>query len=607
MKFPELTLDIKKYEDKLYNLIKNDECVIFLDTNILSFLYKINESARQEFYAWTKLLHNRLFITKWSAHEYIKKVVSNKDDEYFGEINAITSAIKSVNSNIRYISMYIDDSRIKGTSYDTVEQYTSELSQTNQTLQKLLKIIKPKNTIELLRQEIKDNFEDKILDSDIYSILNDISEIAPNRYHCNIPPGFKDERKEFNSYGDCIIWQEILNYCKVNNKKKCIFISRDVKKDFVYNVNVGNTSCKLTDERLKDEFKINTSSDEFYVIDIERLISIFSKKDPDQFTSLAKAIQITDISKQKEQNLSSNNIPKSIDDTTDIKSMNDGQMIEEPPQCTVENDSVTCSDIEDIHVSDSAIKDAEYEVSESDGISSIIIKLKSYNWFTQNNGILGIKDVLSELGDFSHNSDIEDKLFILGRNIYQAACGNAFSAIYYIQNIDSNLCEFPEWIRNQIVCGAIFEIFFSSSGEIRNNYKYGYSSSLLNLDRIKYAKVFDFIESKLEPYQDTHIVYSKYASQDYIKFVITSDVQKSELPWEEDSNYIEKIEIENKKIQIQSFSNSLFPIIIAQSSIQSELSKIYCLPSKKIRIQYTNMPHSDYNFVVNGSLTTKLE
>ena len=50
MNFPLLSIDLKEYENTLYEVIKSDDCIIFFDTNILSFLYKINESARSEFY-----------------------------------------------------------------------------------------------------------------------------------------------------------------------------------------------------------------------------------------------------------------------------------------------------------------------------------------------------------------------------------------------------------------------------------------------------------------------------------------------------------------------------------------------------------------------------
>lgn len=95
MKFPALSIDFKDYERTLYDVIQSDDCVIFFDTNILSFLYKINESARQEFYAWIQTINHRCFLPKWNAHEYMKKVTANQDDEYLGELKRVSETVKA--------------------------------------------------------------------------------------------------------------------------------------------------------------------------------------------------------------------------------------------------------------------------------------------------------------------------------------------------------------------------------------------------------------------------------------------------------------------------------------------------------------------------------
>jgi hypothetical protein len=47
MKFPLSNLNVKDYQDNIHNLIKDVECVMFIDTNIIALFYSINDSARK--------------------------------------------------------------------------------------------------------------------------------------------------------------------------------------------------------------------------------------------------------------------------------------------------------------------------------------------------------------------------------------------------------------------------------------------------------------------------------------------------------------------------------------------------------------------------------
>ena len=616
MKFPILDIDLKEYENTLYEVIKSDDCIIFFDTNILSFLYKINESARSEFYNWINEIQGRCFIPKWNAHEYIKKVTANRDDEYLGEIKTVSESVKSFNANIKY-SMYIDDHVLQGCSYPSIDDYIKELQETQKSLQKLVNIIRPQKTIGVVRREIKEHFENKILDSDIYTIVRDINYLGQNRYHCTLPPGFQDAKKEFNSYGDLIMWCEILNYCKDKEIKKCVLVSRDVKKDFVYNVDVSGRSCKLTDVRLRDEFEIYTNSDQFYVVDIERLISIFSQNAPSKFEALAKAIQIIDISKIRENKKEESTNGISSEEVLNID-LNTSQISNMSEVYTdvinanlerIETSSSKQAEIPDnVAVSEKALKDADFSLDEDKGILAIIKKLKSHTWPTQNSAISQLEDDLKGL-NFSNLSEIQlDALFVLGRNIYQAACGNSYSAIYYLQKIDDNLSKYSEIIRDYVVSGALFEIFFDSKGEIRNRYKYRHSSSLFKLDREKYNIDFSFLENQLLQYKDTNIVYPYYADKSSIVFnVVSHPKQLDVLSGDKEYNYIDEIKIGTKAIQLQRNDNSLFPDAIEPSLFVKELSHIYCLPKDKVQIRYSPNINNDLKITVNGYFTSVIQ
>ena len=66
---------------------------------------------------------------------------------------------------------------------------------------------------------------------------------------------------------------------------------------------------------------------------------------------------------------------------------------------------------------------------------------------------------------------------MLGRNIYQAACGNALKAARFIENLDRRLIEFPAEIASHLLNGIVYEIYFDSE----NNFRRAPKASLMTL------------------------------------------------------------------------------------------------------------------------------
>ena len=49
MRFPKQELDIDQYLQVIDGLLNDEECHLFIDTNIISQLYKLNDAARMDF------------------------------------------------------------------------------------------------------------------------------------------------------------------------------------------------------------------------------------------------------------------------------------------------------------------------------------------------------------------------------------------------------------------------------------------------------------------------------------------------------------------------------------------------------------------------------
>lgn len=70
MNFPKLELDIDRYMQDIRTLLVSEDCHLFIDTNIISQLYKLNDDARADFYAWVSTVSERFHIPVWAVHEY---------------------------------------------------------------------------------------------------------------------------------------------------------------------------------------------------------------------------------------------------------------------------------------------------------------------------------------------------------------------------------------------------------------------------------------------------------------------------------------------------------------------------------------------------------
>lgn len=121
----------------------------------------------------------------------------------------------------------------------------------------------------------------------------------------------------------------------------------------------------------------------------------------------------------------------------------------------------------------------------------IIRGLKSIDWYTQNPAIDRLTPTFA-------NTIQDETLFVLGRNIYQAAHGGARSAEAYIRNfLDKTSGVKPEKIR-PLLDGILFEIFFDSRGELRQDIKGNMFSDAFELEKFaQFKDSFQFIAETL--------------------------------------------------------------------------------------------------------------
>lgn len=506
MKFPLATIDKTEYLKKIATLIDDEECQIFIDTNIFGLFFRIYSSARKEFFDWIIPLieKKRVNTPLWAVNEYSNRFIRNQIDDYFSPLKKVNTTQKEFREISSFLKMNIDTKSLIGTTYTTVDEYLSDLNEIEDKLKKIAVTAKSKdetykNSVHL---EIQNVFEKTIIQSDLTSILNVLSNNGQVRYNHKLPPGFEDDKKELNLFGDLIIWLEILEFCKKSNTKKAILITNDNKKDWVYAPSKINENSKLlpnnhpqfkiVDPRLTYEFMQNTNSEEFHIINFESLTQILINKSKGGFIELAKALQIATLQdveksedKESEQSLELTN--KSI------------------PQETVELNE-NPQKVDDEVYSEYALADCDFPTDDSTVASETIENLRTYNWYVQNPALEKFLNI--DLSKIEENQNIKDKLFVIGRNINQTACGGSGTAIDTIENLRKIFTKYKDFIINHLYSGMLYEIYFNSHNQFREQgFKATFINQIFSLqDNPRLLPSIEFINKKLEPFKNKLIV-----------------------------------------------------------------------------------------------------
>lgn len=142
-----------------------------------------------------------------------------------------------------------------------------------------------------------------------------------------------------------------------------------------------------------------------------------------------------------------------------------------------------------------ACADALFDTSGARAVFDIVRGLKSYNWYIQNPAVNSISSAALLGAD-------KNVLFVLGRNVYQSACGGSTAALAALSSLGNFLAKLEDEIAFHVLNGMLFEIYFNSSGRLRMSKKTQRMEEVLALeDDVRFARSFEFIRQALLPHQ----------------------------------------------------------------------------------------------------------
>lgn len=486
-------------------LASDPQTFVFLDTNILAYLYKLHEAARREFFEWsdTVAAANRLSIPGWAASEYLSRVTSKALDSYTPKSKEPSQAKKALDALYETASLFVDEPLLRRISFHGDRAaYLNGFRQAINDLEQFTRAFSQQFDPGVIHQQIVEHLSAAILNSDLAALCTRASREGSVRFEHRFPPGFRDGNKDENRFGDLIIWFEILDQSAANAAvfPKVLFITNDEKSDWVYapkmrtkivagaRKSVGNfdPEIKLADPRLVSEFQHRTQNTNFVICSLATLVEGLSKVNAAQFAQLAAAIQINtqesepspptaaeaEASEESPPGDGGGAIPAEPSPVAVKVPPGGDAPVELPPELPRVQPAGPVEPR--LYYDLEALQDSQYQADAPSDINSVIRALKSLNWYTQNPAIVKIQTIRDE--DFTPSS-----WFVLGRNIYQAACGNSQKAMEFMAALESQLAQFPRETAQHLLAGMLFEIYFDAHGQFRDVAKFGYADKPLAL------------------------------------------------------------------------------------------------------------------------------
>lgn len=130
-----------------------------------------------------------------------------------------------------------------------------------------------------------------------------------------------------------------------------------------------------------------------------------------------------------------------------------------------------------------------------------IRELKSYNWYKQNPAINSLN--LGTINQLNPN-----EMFVIGRNILQAAEGSSGSAHAFVSNLHEQINPWPEAKARAVLDGILFEIFFDRTGAPRDFMKGYYLDDLVEYRNVPiFRESLEFISTRLHEANVKLVVY----------------------------------------------------------------------------------------------------
>lgn len=247
-----------------------NECIFIVDANVLLNLYRYSSETRSELEKALTNIKEQIYIPHQAAKEFLR----NRLSVTAGQAKEYTTAIKTINDLVKTLSSKDRHPFLSDKELPDFKVYSDNLINSLELQQKNL--IDKFSNDEIL-SFVEELFEGKTGSPYDESKLEEITKDGEIRYQKEIPPGYKDSKKEssgdpYRKYGDLLVWKQTIDY-SLNEKKSIILLTDDKKEDWWLEQS-GRTIGPRPE--LIEEF-CNETQQKFWMYSVDRFIQESAK------------------------------------------------------------------------------------------------------------------------------------------------------------------------------------------------------------------------------------------------------------------------------------------------------------------------------------------
>lgn len=276
------------------------DLVFVFDANVLLDIFRLDQSITKEIFDVIKRYSSQIVIPYHAAEEYNKKI----HIVLLQQLEKIVAAQKAFDGFVQLLEAKRNQPYISSSSNEKLKDLKDSIQQDFDIQSKYLQE-------QLLHGELQNKMslllEGKVLAPFTVDEIETIKKEGENRYNNKIPPGWKDNTKGENSYGDLINWKEILRFAK-DNQKSVVFVTSDQKEDWVYKYN-GMTVCPHYELLREFHQSVGNTKLIFHIYTLDRFLKFVHDQD-ETLISEGTVKQVRDILGDLQQPNIANTISK---------------------------------------------------------------------------------------------------------------------------------------------------------------------------------------------------------------------------------------------------------------------------------------------------------
>jgi len=285
-----------------YEILWKNAIFIF-DTNILLNLYRYQSSTRDELLKVIEQLKDRIWIPNHVALEFQRNrlfVIAEQHKRYTEVQSIVSKSLSEMQNELDRLQLkkrhsHINPDKLVESMQTIKKEYFEEL---NKLEEKSISL----STEDKILERLDDIFLDKVGKAfEKQKELDDLFKEGEERFKKQIPPGYKDSKKDDKKpddftfgglsykrkFGDLIIWKQIIKYAKENKLKDIIFVTDDGKSDWWLKIDSNGTKTIGVRPELIDEITNNSEVERFHIYNTESFLNYANEQLNAQITKEA--------------------------------------------------------------------------------------------------------------------------------------------------------------------------------------------------------------------------------------------------------------------------------------------------------------------------------